>query len=307
MIDPWDAEALWIKAQMFVNRAMDPDEHRSFDEQALWASLALELLGKAALAGHSPALIAVPSEDGANLLAATGLTARTGKFTSIQAKTVNARCARAFKPFNQDRAQRIADARNEYLHGAGLPFAAIPPDAWWAQYWGEASILIHACERTLEDLVGGDRVRFVEAHLARNKKNLEDRAEMLLDRARKMKALHESGQLTGRLAVKWEEFAGSPLAGLKYSDSSVCPACGATGVIEGDDAESYEEYVEQWGGDLDNFDVGIRVSVGTLCFVCEECHLAIDDPELLDEVGIPDAFEAEGDPADFVEQEYGND
>ena len=66
-------EALWSKAKVFLNRAMDPGAERSFDEQALWASAALELLGKAALARVSPLLIAEPTEDGTNILIATGL------------------------------------------------------------------------------------------------------------------------------------------------------------------------------------------------------------------------------------------
>jgi hypothetical protein len=56
VIAPYDHEALWSKAQVFLNRAMDPEPGRSFDEQALWASAALELLGKAALARVSPLL-----------------------------------------------------------------------------------------------------------------------------------------------------------------------------------------------------------------------------------------------------------
>ena len=53
MSKPWDPDALFIKAKLFLNHAMD-DDSRQFDEQALWASLALELLAKAALAKVSP-------------------------------------------------------------------------------------------------------------------------------------------------------------------------------------------------------------------------------------------------------------
>lgn len=44
MTTPYDPEAFWIKAKLFLNHAMDSDGPRTFDEQALWASLALELL-----------------------------------------------------------------------------------------------------------------------------------------------------------------------------------------------------------------------------------------------------------------------
>lgn len=92
MISPYDHEALWVKAKLFINRAMDDDEARSFEEQALWASLALELLAKAALARVSPLLIAEPNEEGSNLLIASGLLEGDARFTSLRAKTLFSRC-----------------------------------------------------------------------------------------------------------------------------------------------------------------------------------------------------------------------
>ncbi len=112
MTAPYDHQALWAKAKLFLNRAMDTAPSRSFDEQALWASAALELLGKAALARVSPLLIAEPTEDGVNVLIATGLIEGTAKFTSVRAATVFKRCARAFRPFDAGTAQKIADSRD---------------------------------------------------------------------------------------------------------------------------------------------------------------------------------------------------
>ena len=129
MIAPYDHEALWSKAKVFLNRAMDPDPGRSFDEQALWASAALELLGKAALARVSPLLIAEPTEEGVNILIATGLIEGTAKFTSVSASTIFKRCQRAFRPFSAADALKFADARNEYLHGPTIGFMTFPPEA----------------------------------------------------------------------------------------------------------------------------------------------------------------------------------
>ena len=115
MSKPWDPDALFLKAKLFVNHAMD-EEGRQFDEQALWASLALELLAKAALGRVSPVLIAVPTEEGHSLLVASGLVDGDVRFTSVQAKTLFARCARAFKPFSEKESKAIAAARNDCLH-----------------------------------------------------------------------------------------------------------------------------------------------------------------------------------------------
>jgi len=84
-----------MKSRLFINRAMDSAENRSFDEQALWASLSLELLAKAALARVSPLLIATPNEEGTNLLIASGLVEGEANFQSAPAKTVFTRCASA--------------------------------------------------------------------------------------------------------------------------------------------------------------------------------------------------------------------
>lgn len=106
MTAPYDYEALWSKAKVFLNRAMDPDPGRSFDEQALWASAALELLGKAALARVSPLLIAEPTEDGANILIAAGLIEGTARFTSVSARRLSSsaasgRSARSARPMRR--------------------------------------------------------------------------------------------------------------------------------------------------------------------------------------------------------------
>lgn len=155
---PYDHNALWIKAKLFLNHAMDADETRAFEERALWASLALELLAKAALARVSPLLIAEPSEDGTNLLMASGLLDGDARFNSVRAQTIYSRCNKAFKPFNQKEAQLITRARNEYLHGAGIGFTGIPEPAWWARYWAQAAILVNALDTDIDSLVGSDRI-----------------------------------------------------------------------------------------------------------------------------------------------------
>lgn len=159
---PWDSDELWIKAKLFINNALEPEPARTFDERALWASLSLELLGKAALSRASPLLIATPNEDGRNLIAAAGLTDDHATFKTIAASTVFKRCALAFKPFNDQRANRIAEARNAFLHSGVASFALIPEAAWWPQFWALAQVLVHACDRDLEQFVGRSHVPVVE-------------------------------------------------------------------------------------------------------------------------------------------------
>jgi len=212
---------------------MDDDGVRSFDEQALWASLALELLAKAALSRISPVLIAEPTEEGANLLASLGLT-KGGHFSSVRAKTVFTRCHRAFRPFDLKESSRFTEARNEYLHGPGVPFLAIPPEVWWPKFWAQMDILVKSMDKEMSDLVGSDRESIVDGHLAQNKKNIEDRTEALIARAQQRIAQHRAGTMTTRMVAEWNS-VGNLTAHMSHQVPEQCPACDLEGVLEGDE------------------------------------------------------------------------
>lgn len=301
---PYDHEALWVKAKLFLNKAMDEDVH-SFDERALWASLALELLAKAALARQSPLLIAVPSEDGTNVLIALGLVRGQARFQSVTAKTLYSRCERAFRPFSKAEAEKITYDRNEYLHGAAADFTAIPETAWWPRYWAQAVILVAACDREVDDLVGGSRATVVLGHLEKNKENVKHRTQMLLGRAKQRRDQYEAGTLPARVAREWQPGA-LTTAGLKYLHDETCPACEDLGVVEGNDV--IDEKIEYEQIDEDDFCVIVALTVASEYFSCPHCGLVLDDYQVLEEAGIKTTFHAERDGRDIPwEGEYGND
>lgn len=306
MSAPYDYDALWLKAKLFLNRGMDEGEPRSFDERALWASLALELLAKAALARVSPLLIAEPTEDGTNLLIASGLVEGEARFTSVRAKTVYSRCHRAFKPFSGAEATKITHARNEYLHGSAVGFTTIPPSAWWPRYWNLAVILVNALERDIEELVGADRTSTVEGHLLQNKKNIEHRTEMLIERAKQRLAQFRAGTLPARVAAEWAP-GRNMSAGFRYSESETCPACGELGTVEGEEAEDVEVRYERVGDE--DFDVIVDVTATSEYFSCSSCGLVLDNYQLLEQAGLDSTFLAEGSSDDIPDYEgdYGND
>jgi len=305
MISPYDHEALWIKAKLFINRAMDDDESRSFDEQSLWASLALELLAKAALARVSPLLIAEPTEDGTNLLIASGLVKGDARFTSVRAKTLFTRCQKAFKPFNLTEATAIANARNEYLHSSGVGFAAIPPQAWWPRFWAQTAILIAALDKDVEDLVGTDRERVVINHLEQNAKNVEHRTEMLIERAKQRLAQYRAGTLPAKVAAEWKPGLDRSAA-LRHHQLEACPACGSNGLLEGDEVSNTEVEWEQIGED--DFDPIVTLSVDATYFSCSTCQLVLDNYDLVEQAGLSTTFFVDGDREDAYnhEAEYGN-
>ncbi len=306
MIAPYDHEALWSKAKVFLNRAMDPDPSRSFDEQALWASAALELLGKAALARVSPLLIAEPTEEGVNILIATGLIEGSAKFTSVNASTIFKRCQRAFRPFSAAEAQQFAAARNEYLHGSDIGFMTLPPQAWWPRYWALATILITAQDREIEDLVGIDRAQVVKAHLEQNSKNIEHRTEALVARAKQRLAQYRAGTLPAKVQLEWRSNPDLTI-GFTYSTTVACPACEGAGTLEGDDGSdmSYPHF-----HDDDEYAPGYawaEITVPAEYFSCSTCHLILDGYELIEQAGLPETFVVVDDDPELPEQEYGND
>jgi len=302
---PYDHEALWLKAKLFSTRAIGPDNNKAFDERALWASLALELLAKASLARVSPLLIALPDEKGGNLLIASGLMDGTARFKTIPAHTLFDRCGRAYKPFSTDEAKRIAEERNDYIHGTAATFTPMPEAAWWPRYWAQVVILVNALEREIEDLVGSDFVAMVEENLAQNKKNLEHRLEMLIERAKQRLTQYESGTLPAKVAT-WKP-GKSVDADLKHAREATCPACGELGELQGDQVEDANARYEQVSED--DFDVYVDLTVTSDYFGCSNCGLILDTFELVEAADLDSSFAADGEPdnLDEYEYEYGND
>lgn len=306
MITPWDADALWLKSRMFINRAMDSD--REFEEQAFWASAALELLGKAALARISPTLIAHPDDDGHSILIASGAVDYTGSFSCVQAKAIWSRCARAFRTFNVSEAKKIAAGRNEYIHSIGVGFDAIPQAQWWPRYWAQAFILIEHLDQTVPDFVGGARAAEVDGHLAANKQYIERRLATLVERANSLLGRHRAGALSSRLEAEWVLFSA---ADYQYSESRECPACGSEGLVSGDDVvESHVEYAVRHRHDPEDrfYDPrSVTLDISPYEFRCPTCHLVLDEAELLEQAGVGHLFSAEGDLEDYYDgPEYEN-
>ncbi|MGQ4465305.1 hypothetical protein ACN6LC_004706 [Streptomyces violaceoruber] len=292
------------------------DDSRSFDEQALWAALALELLAKAALARVSPLLIAEPNEEGTNLLIASGLVKGDARFTSVRAKTLMVRCHKAFKPFDQAEAMKIVNGRNEYLHSSGAGFMAIPPHSWWPRYWAQAAILVTALDRDIEELVGSDREPTVTKHLEQNARNLEQRTEALIERAKQRRQQWLDGTLPAKVAAEWE--TGQYLsAAMAHSETVTCPACESAGLLEGEEVVNVEINYPSSGGygpdeECDSYyrdEVSVTLTIGADHFSCAGCQLVLNSYDLVSQAGLDTEFDVDGDVEKYVgqEPEYGND
>lgn len=294
----FDPEGLWIKAKLFINRALDPN--REFEEQAFWACSSLELLGKSALARVSSLLIANPMDDGASLLVASGLV--DGKATSVQAKAVWSRCHRVFKPFSEAEAKKLSMGRNEYIHAADVGFDAVPAHAWWPSFWSQAVILLSHMGMNIEDYVDRRYVDQVNAALATRKKVVRQQLEARIERARTMLNQSRNETLSPRQLKDWERKT-SYFA--SYQSYVECPACGGEATIYGDDVLNTDVAygINEW----DESHVQVTLTVAPIAIFCDECHLDLGDYDFLLEAGLDEGFDVEGSDDDIeYEPEYNN-
>ncbi|MGW6006752.1 hypothetical protein ACWFNS_09010 [Oerskovia enterophila] len=297
----FDADAFWVKARLFVNRAMEPGDERSQDERRLWAALALELLAKWALAETSPTLVADPVNAGGDqLLKALGLK-EGGLSVTVSASTAFKRCQSIYRPFSEQDASKFSKARNDYLHGAEFALVGPPDNAWWSRYWSLIHVLLTAHERPIDDFVGSARVAEVEEHLARNAMRTKHQFEAAVEAARRNLARFEAGQMTAIETQRWALLS-DRRAWLSYSDQATCPACGALGTVESDDALDRNVSYE-----YDDGYATVDVTFVPDHFSCPKCHLLLDDHELITEAGLDEEHVVPSDEDPYDEGEYGND
>lgn len=305
-MNPFDPVGFWIKSVLFINRALGT-RPTSEDERRIWASLALELLAKWALAETSPTLVADPlTGKGVQMYKALGLRAGDDN-VSVAASTAFTRCAELYKPFNANKALEYSAARNDYLHGAGLNLMKLPNHAWWSGYWALVQILLVANGKNMQQLVGPVRIREVDQSLALNKKMIEDQVTAAIEAAKQNLEQSRNNSFSAAQAYKWSRFRPRSL---EYESTGTCPACGNIGTVS---AELFDESEVHWPDPENYHEVPIPVREVLFTpdlFQCPVCHLVLwtyeeikqADPGLADQCSIE--VEAE---VDDYEPDYGND
>jgi hypothetical protein len=130
-------EALYTKSEVYIRRGLRAQANEDTEEYQLWASLALELLGKAALAKVHPALIADPQHF-QSILAACGRELSPDVRT-IVARTLFERLHHIDKAFDVRHEKfciQIAVRRNAELHSGESPFSGMASETWEREFWG---------------------------------------------------------------------------------------------------------------------------------------------------------------------------
>lgn len=303
-----NGDALHAKSKVYIGRALTRKGAGDLDEYQLWASLALELLGKAALARRHPSLVVDPTH-WQSMFVAAGINVTTDVKT-ITAKTLFERLSHLVPRFDktiQKFCQDIAERRNAELHSADLPFRAMRLEAWEARYW-------HACDTILHQM-GSSLEHWLGAADAKAPRQLLDEAAKALDAAVKLRVEAAKGQFAALKKSERERLAAEAdlrepqhqTALFKGSYDEIwtesCPACGCLAFMTGE--QTGEDISEERDEDA-IWEVVDREFVGEE-FRCPTCDLMLMGSDEIDAAGISYIHEDQQEREMEYEPDYGND
>lgn len=303
-----NGEALHAKSQVYISRAMARKAARDHDEYQLWASLALELLGKAALARKHPSLVVDPTH-WPSMFVAADINVTTDVKT-ITAKTLFERLVHFIPRFDQiiqKFCQEMAERRNAELHSADLPFRTMRLDTWEARYW-------HACDTILNHM-GSSLEQWLGAADAKAPRELLDEAATALEAAVKLRVkaagdrFSEQGKAKGeRLAREARQRMPQHQAGLftgSYDEiwADECPSCKCRAFMSGQ--QTSEEISEERDEEA-IWEIVEREFVGKE-FHCPTCELALKGSDEINAAGLDYIHRDQQEREMEYEPDYGND
>lgn len=161
----WDPEALYLKAERYVQHMSTYDSDAW--EYALWASLSLEFLGRAALANVSPALLAETDKGWSSLYHALGFTPTEERFApkSIAISEVFRRLTAILPDFTKEHESfgiLHTGRRNTELHSGQPAFDGIKGSVWQPRFYQTCKILLTSMGMNLRDFVGENEAGVAE-------------------------------------------------------------------------------------------------------------------------------------------------
>ncbi|UMZ13511.1 hypothetical protein I9018_07375 [Pseudomonas sp. MPFS] len=165
----WDPEALYLKAQRYVQHMshLDSDDW----EYALWSGFSLEFLARAALANVSPTLLAETDKSWASLYHALGFNPIEERFTpkSIAVSEVFKRLMAILPDFTKEHEGfgiSHTGRRNAELHSGEPAFDGIKSSVWQPRFYQTSEILLFSIGMTLEDFFGVDEAKVAKQVIA---------------------------------------------------------------------------------------------------------------------------------------------
>ncbi len=230
----WSSKGYWLKARVYTDRAHELEHTDS--RFALYSSLALEFLARAALTKIHPVLNADPRSD-ENLLHAFGYKI-TAQPKSLPAHSVFLRLEKTvdgFATVQRELCDYLSVLRNQELHTGSLAFELLKESSWLPRYYETCEVLCKSIGKKLEQLLGNDDATAARKLINTLNKQIKTDVKARVSAHSKVfseKSKEEQGEL--RQAAKASV---AVMFGPRASDT--CPACGSQGIIRGE----LEEYL----------------------------------------------------------------
>ncbi|UPT63436.1 MAG: hypothetical protein M0D54_02405 [Hyphomonadaceae bacterium JAD_PAG50586_4] len=272
------AEALYSKSRVYIQRALARKDANDLDEYQLWASLALELLGKAALSRVHPCLIADPTHY-QSMFAAAGVPTSTD-IKTITAKTLFERLGHLSAPFDEsvrNFCNAIAQRRNAELHSGDAPFKVMKLGAWEAAYWHACDLIVKYSGSTLEEWLGADQAKAPQTLLKHATEALKDAVEERISKAKTVfLARKKADQVSALAEAEGKEAFHYTKLFATDGDATwavACPACSGRAHISG--FEVYEEITQDGDGEYEFWE-SVEKTFSPKEFRCPVCALALN-------------------------------
>ncbi len=296
------------KSRVYVQRAFRSKQAKDFDEYQLWLSLALELLGKAALANIHSSLVVDPTHS-TSLFAASGVIISTD-IKTIQAKTLYERLGHLSKYFDKsvkDFCDAISLRRNAELHSGELPFKQMRLEAWEGKFWHAAQIILDLLQSNLEEWLGADRAKAPIQLVNEAAEALQEAAKLRVVQARDHFLQRPKKERDEVLSLSKNKHAFHYPKIFKFVGEHEwpvdCPACASRAFFAGD--LFAEEVLDENAGE-GGLEEEVEKSYGAEEFRCPTCNLHLDSREEIEAAGLnPDYTEVEVREREH-EPEYGN-
>ena len=301
-------DPLMGKSKAYISRALAAKAAGSMGEYQLWASLALELLGKAALAKIHPCLVADP-QSFVSLFAAAGMTIGTDIKTII-AKTLFERLTHVSKRFDkktQEFCINMSLKRNAELHSGEAPFEGVVATSWEGRYWHTAEIILEASDSSLENWLGADRAKAPKEVIAEYTHATEEAAKVRVQTAaeafaERPKREREEALSKAASLDTWTVRRSFRLVADDIWDTK-CPACSSRSFLAG---TKYNEEVSE-DDDKESDEETVEASYVAEEFLCPSCGLHLDSRDAIAATGLDvDHVETETRQREY-EPDYGND
>jgi hypothetical protein len=306
----FDYVSLWAKSKTFIDKAVEARDGGDDGEYHLWASVALEVLGKATLSRVHPTLVADPSHF-ESVLAAVGMPSGV-PVKSITAVTLYERLQRVVDAFD-DRMKRhatlLANRRNAELHSGENPIEGLDADAWAPEFWAICEVLLEHQRRSLADWLGDDEAVRIARVIADRTQLLRQTVLARIQRRREdLDRRYPPNSAEREDATRRADGRSVPARILRGADAvseHACPSCGMKGWLSG--SFEFEEITGSTGEPGEpSWDL-VELTYDTETFRCSECGLVLDGRDELSVAQLPDSFVIEEEREPDYEPDYGND